>query len=168
MELKTPRPFGPCQLRRAALPMGAAVAATVVLAACSGAGKAPAQAGAVQLSATRGPTSSRPTWSTSTACPSGLQGSAIFREVHRDGVSTNSISPTVDDATAPFHGTLQAPISMIKAAGGIPNGSTQKLVVICFSSQGGTGTSRQVMNLYITYSADGSSYTTSATAPAGS
>jgi hypothetical protein len=166
MERKTPRSFGPCQLRRAALPLGAVAAAAMVLAACSS--QASAGNSAVQLSAASGPTSSKPTWSTSAACPSGLQGSAVFREVHRDGVSTNSISPAVNGTTAPFHGTLQASIALIKAVGGIPDGSTQKLVVICFSTQGETGSSRQVMNLYITYSADGKSYTTSAKAPAGS
>jgi hypothetical protein len=165
MERKIPRSFGLCQLGRAALPLGAAAAAVVVLAACSS--QASAGNGTVQLSATSGPTSGKPTWSTSTACPSGFQGSAVFREVHRDA-STNSISPAVNGVTTPFHGTLQASISAIKALGGIPNGGTQKLVVLCFSSQAETGTSRQVMDLYITYSTDGSSYTTSTKAPAGS
>ena len=165
MERDLPRSFGARQLGRSALPLGAAAAAVVALAACSS--QASAGSSTVQLSATSGPTSAKPTWSTSAACPSGFQGSAIFREVHRDA-STNSISPAVNSVTTPFHGTLQAPISAIKALGGIPNGSTQKLVVLCFSSQAETGTSREVMDLYITYSADGSSYTTSTNAPTGS
>jgi hypothetical protein len=139
--------------------------AVLVLGACSsqaGAGNSPA---AVKLSAASGSTSSTPTWSTSAACPSGLRGSAVFREVHHDGVSTNSISPATNEVTTAFSGTLQASLAMIKAAGGIPDGSTQKLVMICFSGPSSTGTSRQVMNMFITYSADGSSYTTSPTAP---
>jgi hypothetical protein len=142
----------------------------VVLAACSSQASASAGAGSgtVTLSAASGPTSSTPTWSTSTACPSGFQGSAVFREVWPNGVTTNSISPAVNGTTTPFHGTLQAPIAKIKEVAGVPNGSTQKFVVICFSNQSETGTSRQVMHLYITYSADGSRYTTSATPPAKS
>jgi len=119
--------------------------------------------GAVQLSATSGATTAKPTWSTSVACAAGFQGSAVFREVHSDGVSTNSISPVVNGTAAPFSGTLQATIAQIQGAGGIPNGGTQELVVICFSGPSLTGTSDPEMNLFITYSADGSTYTTGST-----
>jgi len=119
--------------------------------------------GAVQLSATSGATTAKPTWSTTVACKAGFQGSAVFREVHSDGVSTNSISPVVNGTAAPFSGTLQATIAQIQAAGGIPNGGTQELVVICFSGASLTGTSDPEMNLFITYSADGTTYTTGST-----
>jgi len=121
--------------------------------------------GAVQLSATSGATTAKPTWSTTVACAAGFQGSAVFREVHSDGTSTNSISPAVNGTAAPFSGTLQATIAQIQTAGGIPNGGTQELVVICFSGASTTGTSDPEMDIFITYSADGSTYTTNSTGP---
>jgi len=154
----------PGRLRRAA-PL---LATAVLLGACSSQAGGGSNSAAVQLSPASGTTSSTPTWSTSTACKTGFQGSAVFREVHRDGTTTNSISSAVLGTNAPFHGTLQASIARIQAAGGIANGATQKLVIICFSGPSLTGTSNQDMGLFITYSSDGSSYTTSATAPAGS
>ena len=160
-----------------------AVAAAIALAACSsqatagtvtGAGasagtstNASAGAGAVRLNPGSGATSGRPTWSTTQACPSGHKGSAVFREVHRDGSSTNSISEATNQVAAPFGGTLQASIARIQAAGGIPDGGTQQFVIVCFSGPSGTGTQDRAMSLYITYSADGSKYTTSAAKPAG-
>jgi hypothetical protein len=122
--------------------------------------------GAVQLSATSGPTTAKPTWSTTIACAAGFQGSAVFREVHSDGTTTNSISPTVNGTATPFSGTLQATIAQIQSSGGIPNGGTQELVVICFSGASLTGTSDPEMDIFITYSADGSTYTTSSPNPA--
>ncbi|HLK00446.1 MAG TPA: hypothetical protein VKU39_11130 [Streptosporangiaceae bacterium] len=123
--------------------------------------------GAVRLNPGSGATSSKSTWSTSQACPAGHQGSAVFREVHGDGSSTNSISGATDRVAAPFRGTLQASVAQIQVAGGIHNGGTQKFVVICFSGPSGTGTMDRAMSVYITYSSDGSKYTTSATPPGG-
>ena len=117
--------------------------------------------GAVTLNPASGATSGRPSWSTSTACPAGFRGSAVFREVHADGTTTNSISQATNTVAASFSGTLQAPISLIKSLGGIPNGGTQELVVICFSGPSLTGTSHPEMSTFITYSANGASYTSS-------
>lgn len=124
--------------------------------------------GAVTLNPASGPTSGKPTWSTSTGCPAGFQGSAVFREVHANGSTTNTISVVVNRAAAPFSGTLQASIARIKAAGGIPNGGTQELAVICFSGPSLEGNSHPAMSTFITYSANGASYTSSGTAPASS
>lgn len=159
------RPTGPRRLGRLALLLAAAT--VVPVGACSAQASTGKNPAAVQLDPASGPASSMPTWSTATACAPGFQGSAIFREVHRDGVSTNSISPIVNGTSAPFHGILQASISAIQAAAGIPDNGTQKLVVICFSGQSGTGTPHPEMDLFITYSADGRTYTTSSAAPAG-
>lgn len=117
------------------------------------------QPGAVTLNPANGVTGGKPTWSTSTACPAGFRGSAVFREVHADGATTNSISKATNTVTAPFGGTLQAPIAAIQAAGGIRDGGTQELVIICFSGPSLTGTSHPEMSTFITYSASGSSYT---------
>ena len=118
------------------------------------------QPGAVGLNPASGPTSSTPTWSTTVACPSGFQGSATFKEVHADGTTTNFISQIVNKTAAPFHGALQASIAQIQKMGGIPNGGTQELFVTCYSQYSGTGSARNEMDIYITYSASGSTYTT--------
>jgi hypothetical protein len=120
-------------------------------------------AAAVQLVPATGTTSSTPTWKTAMACPKGFQGSATFKEVHADGTSTNLIAPIVNGTASAFSGTLQASIALIKTVGSIANGSTQKLFITCYSAQSGTGKTQNDMAMYITYSSDGSSYTTSAT-----
>ena len=123
--------------------------------------------GAVNLNPTSGATSSTPTWATTQGCASGFQGSAVFREVHSDGTSTNNISAANNNVVAAFSGTLQANLAQIQAAGGIPNGGTQELVVICFSGPSATGSADPEMDIFVTYSADGSTYATSASPPAG-
>jgi hypothetical protein len=118
--------------------------------------------GAVNLSPTSGALSSKPTWATTVACGSGFQGSAVFREVQADGVTTNTISPVVNGTAAPFSGTLQATMAQIQTKGGIATGGTQELVVVCFSGASLTGSSDNEMNIFVTYNADGT-YTTGTT-----
>jgi hypothetical protein len=120
--------------------------------------------GGVALSPASGAVSGTPTWSTNTACPSGFRGSAVFRAVKPDG-TTFSISAATNEVTAPFHGTLQGPISEIKSVAGVANGGSQEFVVVCFSGDSLTGTSHPDMDTFITYSANGTSYTTSSVAP---
>ena len=131
----------------------------------AGAGAAEAamgtQPGTVDLVPNTGPVNSTPTWATSVSCPSGFQGSATFKEVHSDGATTNLIAPIVNGTAAPFTGTLETTIANIKAAGGIANGGTQELFVTCYSAQSGTGNSEPYMNIFIQYSADGTTYSTS-------
>lgn len=117
--------------------------------------------GAVKLNPASGSTGSTPTWSTTVGCPSGFQGSATFKEVHSDGTSTNLISAIANGTAAPFSGTLQVSIALIKTAGNIPNDGSQELFVTCYSMQSGTGNAQNDMDIYINYSADGSTYTTS-------
>jgi hypothetical protein len=119
--------------------------------------------GAVQLNPASGSTSSTPTWSTSVGCNAGFQGSAVLRDVESDGVTTDSISQAVNGTANPFSGTLQASMAQIQALGSIPNGGTQELVVVCFSGPSLTGTSSPEMNIFVTYSADGSTYSTGST-----
>jgi hypothetical protein len=154
--------------------LGVAAAAVMLLGACAssaGAGGNEAAgnaAGKVQLSAASGPTSSTPTWSTSVACPSGYQGSAVFSELHADGTTYTTIAPIVDGTNVPFKGTLLGSIAKIQFFGDISDGGTQELFVQCAAGPGGTGTTLNFMYIFITYSADGSTYSTSATAPTGS
>jgi hypothetical protein len=122
--------------------------------------------GAVALKPASGPINSTPTWSTTTACPAGFQGSAVFRAVRANG-TTFSISMAVAKVTAPFSGTLQGPITEIQSVADVPDGGSQEFVVICFSGDSLTGTSRPDMDIFITYSANGT-YTTSDVAPTAS
>jgi hypothetical protein len=140
-----------------------AIGAGVLLSACSASAAPSNSAGGVTLNPSSGSVNSTPTWSTSTACASGFQGSAIFREVHSDGTTTNTISPVINGTAAPFHGTLQASIARVQGVSGVPKGGTQKLVVLCFSGPSLTGKSEQAMSIYVKYSADGTTYTTSST-----
>jgi hypothetical protein len=167
------RTAGPRRPGRTAL-LGAAAAAAMLLGACSssaGSNQDAAQGGTpgtLKLNPASGAINSKPTWSTSVACPSGYQGSGLFSELHADGKTFTSISPVVNGTAASFNGDLLASIALIKSIGAVPNGGTQKLFVICSSGPGGTGNTTNVMTIYITYSTDGNSYTTSTKAPAGS
>ena len=138
----------------------------VMLAGSAGAafaGTVGTEPGAVNLNPATGATSTKPTWSTTVACNAGFQGSAVFREVKADG-TTASISPAVNAVTTPFSGTLQATMAQIQTLGAIPTGSTQELVVICFSGVSETGTSDPEMDTFVTYNSGGT-YTASGTQP---
>jgi hypothetical protein len=150
-------------------------AAAVLLGACSaepgtgggGGGGAGGSSPSVQLNPPSGPITSTPTWSTSSACPAAYQGSAIFRIIYGNGLTTD-VSPATNTVTTPFHGTLLANIAIVQAYTNIPNGHTAELIVICFSGDSLTGNPHVDMSTYITFSADGKTYTTSSTPPAGS
>jgi hypothetical protein len=114
----------------------------------------------VALNPASGPEGSSPAWATTTACPTGFQGSAVFRAVMASG-QTFSISAATNTVTTPFHGTMEIPISEIQTVARVPNGTTMELAVVCFSGQSLTGTSHPEMNTFITFS--GSTYTTSST-----
>jgi hypothetical protein len=168
MEGKKPKTLRAGRLARAAALVavaGATAGALVLSAGVANAavGKDP---GAVSLSPASGATSGTPTYATTTACATGFQGSANFRVVLPSG-ATQSIAGTVNAPTAPFSGTLNSSISNIQAAFGLSNGGTYELVVICFSGASETGTQDPEMDEYLTLSSDGTTYTTSATAPSG-
>jgi hypothetical protein len=161
--------------RRLGRPVLLAVAAVAVmlLGACSsepGTGGNGNSAGggsaAVQLNPASGPIASTPTWATSSACPTGYQGSGVFRIVQPHGLTT-SISQATNDVVTAFHGTLIANIAEIQAYANIANGGSAELVMICFSGDSLTGKAAFVMTTYISFSSDGQTYSTSATVPAG-
>lgn len=154
---------------------GATIGGTTLLAAGSAEAAIGTSPGTLVLTpggSTPTPTTTSPTWSTTVGCPTGFQSSAVVKEVHADGVTTNSASVFVNSATVPLTGPipaqpLQATMAGIQSAGGIPNGGTQELFVICYSGNSGTGNAQPFMDVFVTYSADGTTYTTSATPPAG-
>ena len=152
--------------------LAVAAAAVMLLGACSsepgtGSSSAGSTSAAVQLNPPSGPESSSPTWSTTKACASGFQGSGIFRMLLPNGRQL-SLSAATNSVTTPFHGTLLDPINLIQAYTSLPDGHTVELAIICFSGDSLTGTPDQAMDTFITFSADGKTYTTSSTAPAGS
>lgn len=161
----------PRRLGRPAL-LAAAAVAVMLLGACSsepGAGGngngASGNSAAVQLNPASGPISSTPTWSTNSACPTGYRGSAVFRIVQPNRLT--SLSQATNSVTAPFHGTLLASIATIQSYANIPKGGSAELVVMCYSGDSLTGNPHFEMTTYLTFSSDGQTYTTSATAPAG-
>ncbi len=101
----------------------------------------------------------------SPACPSGFQGSAILRAVNSDG-STYSVSGNNLSVATPFSGTLLSTISLlaIQQNGDIGAGGTQEILVQCYSGANATGSVSNYVNLAngITWSADGTSWTTAA------
>lgn len=126
----------------------------------------PAQAGTgiwlgLSISPESGPVSSVPTWSTSAACPTGFQTSAVLVELKPDGLIAMTISAAVAPVTSPFSGTLLAgdTVGSVLAAAGVTPGGTTQWAVSC----GGTGGSEYVPSIDVTLSPDGSSYTTSCT-----
>src|SRR5262249_12847916 len=78
---------------------------------------------------------------------------------------TFSISGATNSVTAPFHGTLELPLNEIQTVARVPNGGTMEFAVVCFSGASLTGTSHPEMYTFVTFSADGKTYTTSATSP---
>lgn len=118
----------------------------------------------VGLNPGSGSTSSTPHWSTSGACPAGRQGSAIFRAVSSSG-QRYDISQALNGVNKPISGTLQANIATIQNFGHIHNGDSQELLILCFAQQALTGKYSLEEHMFITYSANGKSYTTSATRP---
>jgi hypothetical protein len=160
------------RLGRTALMLG--VAGATVGSLVLGAGVANAWVGTdpgeVALTPASGPTSGTPTWETTAGCASGYQGSAVLKVVETQAsgstaADTASISTADNGTAAAFGGSLQASLSTIMSIYGLSGGSTYELVVICYSAQSETGNQSPEMDEWITFSADGSSYTTSATAP---
>lgn len=139
--------------------------APVLLAACGSSASPASSAGqdnnpaVVALNPATGSENSTPTWSTQAACPSGYQGSGILRAITPKGTLL-SLSGATNSVTVPFKGTLLGPISEIQNVSNAANGSTQQWVVICFSGPSLTGKSQWEWKLSITYSADGTSYST--------
>ncbi|HUN34051.1 MAG TPA: Ig-like domain-containing protein [Trebonia sp.] len=115
------------------------------------------------LTPASGATSTNPTYN-SPACPAGFQGSAVINVVNADG-SVASFSQANNAVASPFSGNLFGSLAQLQSFSNIANGGTQELVVFCYSQASEEGTSEPVFDDWLTYSSDGSSYTTSATAP---
>ena len=117
------------------------------------------------------PLSTVPSWSTTVACPSTANGSAKLVEVEADGSTEIAWSAFVNGASTPIsaHGTVaNTSVGGLEGLAGYGPGQTAELVVNCFiGASGGGGTTVPSMDAFISYSADGNSYSISNTPPAG-
>jgi hypothetical protein len=119
---------------------------------------------------TSGLLTSIPTWATTTACPSGFQGSAAITEYTITGVEGSLISSVEASVTAPFSGTLDgsvgalldtAPVSISATSPG-----TSEWVVQCYTGTGATGSFENEQSIFVTVASGSSDFTLSSTPPA--
>jgi hypothetical protein len=123
------------------------------------------QPGNLTLSPASGSSSVTPTFSTSTGCPAGFQANATVAVMADDGTEQQVSGPVIGPNTPnPFSGTLLGSMGDVLAAAG-PAGETYELVVDCHATPGTRG--QLVQSTFVTYSADGNSWTSSATVPSG-
>ena len=152
------------RLKRAGVLMGmvgaTAGAAMLVPATASAAAPIGADPGHLHLPAS-GNMSDKPTWSTDTACGASFQSSAKLYVVPDSGTPF-AVSGTVTPVNAPFNGTLQGSLAFIQTAGSLANGHTYEFVVECQTAQLAQDPEQST---FLTISADGATYTTSASAP---
>ena len=154
------------QLKRTVLLVGAGT--TVVGASLLGAAQANAavgtQPGAVSLNPASGSvTATGITYSTTTACPTGNQGSAVLRIVDPGTGGVSNLAAFNNSVASPFSGTLtNGALSTEPQDFPDIGGATSEIAVYCFSGASGTGTSIAVQDTFITIAAGGATYTTSA------
>jgi hypothetical protein len=146
-------------------PAGSPPSSTPTSAPASSGGGKPA---GLALTPASGATTATPTWATTKGCPSSYQGSAQLFELNTDGTVGSIISPTVPNVASPFGGTLLATVGRAISLGSdVTPGGTIRWVVACAAGPGGTEAKTYLDSIYVTLSADGSSYTSSASPPSG-
>jgi hypothetical protein len=159
------------RLKRTALLLGAGtlVAGASLLGAAQAHAALGTQPGALTLTPSSGATSlTGITYASSTACPSGNNGSGLVRIVDPGTGQTANLAPVNNAVTAPFNGTFNGTFAL--AAQVFPDivGNTSEVVVYCFSGASATGTAVTVQDTFVTIDAAGANYTTSATGPPSS
>jgi hypothetical protein len=124
------------------------------------------QPGNLILSPASGASTLTPTFSTTTACPTGFQSTAGMVVAANDGTNQGILSAGLPSTIigAPFSGTLGFDMGTILSVAG-PAGQTYEFVIQCNAS---LTSSQFVQSTFVTFSADGSSWTSSGTPPAGS
>jgi hypothetical protein len=127
--------------------------------------------GQLSLGPATGPLTSSPTWSTSAACPAGFSFGTLQMEYSDSTAGNpdyNTIGAQTLGATAPISGATLVSgdsIGTLESQAGWTTGQTAELAVLCSSGQGGTGTTTYDQSIFITFGA--TTYSTSATGPAG-
>jgi hypothetical protein len=124
------------------------------------------QPGNLTLSPASGALTLQPTWSTSTGCPVGNQGSAVIEEFNMAGTPASRVSNVVAAPAAPItNATLLGNMSGLLGSSDIVPGGTVEWAVACFTCAGGTGTSVYVQSTFVTEDAAGANYSTSPNPP---
>jgi hypothetical protein len=163
------------RIRRGAVVLGVVglTAGAAVMTAGSALAANGSQPGNLTLNPASGATTLQPTWSTSTACPTGNQGSAVIEQFNTDGTANSRISVVVAAPAAPItNATLLGTVSALLGNSNIvvANGGTVEWAVECFSGPGGTTATGGnapvfVQSTFVTEAAGGATFTTSATGP---
>jgi Bacterial Ig-like domain (group 3) len=124
--------------------------------------------GGVSLTPSSGATSGVAITYSSSACPASAQGSAVLRLVDPATSGISSITQVNNSVAAPFTGTLTAnALSNEQLVFPDLLGATVELAVFCFPGASAQGTAVVDQDTYITYSADGTTYTETNTPPTG-
>jgi hypothetical protein len=126
--------------------------------------------GGVTLSPASGSTTVIPTY-TASACPTGYQGSGTLYISNLDSTAASpdldELAPTNNSVASSFSGTDTYSIGSELSVFPDLQGTTAEIVVKCTSGASNTGTGIDYyQDTFITFSADGTTYTTSNTAPA--
>jgi hypothetical protein len=160
------------RLRRAATlaGVGALVVAGTVLGSTAAHAAVGTGLGQLSLTPATGATSGQAiTYATTTACPTGNNGSGVVRLVDPGTGQADNVSVVNNSVTAPFSGSLQAnAFSLEQQVFGDLGGKTVEIVVGCFSGASATGTVVYVQDTYVTFNSDASSYTETNSGPPSS
>jgi|HubBroStandDraft_6_1064221.scaffolds.fasta_scaffold67369_2 hypothetical protein len=158
------------RLRRGAVLAGVVglAAGAAMLTAGSALAAQGSQPGNLVLNPATGALTSTPTWSTTTGCPAGFQGSGEMVEFKPDGVTLASrISPAVGTVTSAFSGTLDGNVGALLNVAGVSAAApgTSEWAIGCYSGSGGTGSVQYVQSTFVSVAAGATAYTSSATGP---
>jgi hypothetical protein len=99
------------------------------------------------------------TYTTLKACPAGSQGSGALTAVNSDGINTTLFSPVTNGTASPWTGQLNTSFHGMQALTGTPNGGEDELVIDCNSQASLLGNDVFTMDIWVDYSADGTTYT---------
>lgn len=158
------------RLKRTALLAGAGtlLAGASVLGAAQAHAANGQQAQGVQLSPASGSTTGTVTYS-STACPTGFQGSGVLRIVDPASGGLSNLAPVNNSVASAFTGTLTASVLNTEATAIFTDlaGTQAEIDMYCFSGASATGSSEAYQYTFITISSDASTYVANQTQAAG-
>jgi len=122
--------------------------------------------GNLTLSPASGAGTLQPTWKTTTACPTGWQGSAAVAEFNTDGTYATRVSGVVSSPTAPItNGTLTGTVGSLLHSTNLPTtGGTVAWAVGCYTQSGGQGNVEWVQLTFVTLTSSGQ-FSTGTTGP---
>lgn len=123
------------------------------------------QPGNLKFSPASGGVNVAPSWSTTTGCPPGYQGSAQVSVFNQGGTLLSRISNVDYQVTSSFSGTLQGSMSAILNFANVGRGGSLEFAVGCYSQTATGGKVKWLQSTLVTLSSDGKSFTSSS--PAG-